>query len=117
MSFESAGGAGPRNIAAVRLKAERVKTLRGPGEPARDVPDGLVHRLDNADEPLCGAAVTPLYLVEWEWDQLNDLMQCPVCATLVQSSLVTPSRDSEHIQLIPLREEYRIGAVWSAGAS
>ena len=76
---------GPRNIAAVRLKAERVKTLRGPGEPARDVPDGLVHRLDNADEPLCGAAVTPLYLLEWEWDQLNDLMQCPVCATLAQT--------------------------------
>ena len=87
MSSESAGGAGPRNIAAVRLKAERVKTLRGPGEPARDVPDGLVHRLDNADEPLCGAAVTPLYLLEWEWDQLNDLMQCPVCATLAQTGL------------------------------
>ena len=37
--------------------------------------------------PLCGAAVTPLYLVEWEWDQLNDLMQCPVCATLAQTGL------------------------------
>ena len=94
MSSESAAGAGPRNIAAVRLKAERVKTQRGPGEPARDVPDGLVHRLDNADEPLCGAAVTPLHLVEWEWDQLNDLMQCPVCATLAQTGLqyITRSR-------------------------
>ena len=80
------GGRGPRTIAAVRLKAERVTTLRGPGEPEREVPDGLVHRLENADEPLCGAAVTPLYLVEWEWDQLNDLMKCSVCATLAQTS-------------------------------
>ena len=77
----------PRSIGAVRLKAQRVKTLQGPGEPARVVPDGLVHRLDDADQPLCGVGVTPLYLVDWEWDQLNDLMQCPVCATLVQTSL------------------------------
>jgi hypothetical protein len=38
--------------------------------------------------------VTPLHLVEWEWDQLNDLMQCPVCATLAQTGLqyITRSR-------------------------
>jgi len=24
--------------------------------------------------------------VEWEWDQLNDLMKCSVCATLAQTS-------------------------------
>jgi hypothetical protein len=67
------------------VKAERVTTLRIPGEPTRDVPDGRVHRVDDADEPLCGAAVTPLYLLEWEWDQLKDLMKCPVCATLAQT--------------------------------
>ena len=76
----------PRNITTVRLKAERVKTLRRPDEPAQEVPDGRVHRLDDAGEPLCGAAVTPLYLLEWEWNELNDLMKCPVCATLVEAS-------------------------------
>ena len=75
-----------RNIASVRLKAERVKTLPSPGGPALEVPDGRVHRLDDADEPLCGAAVTPLYLLEWEWNELNDLMKCPVCATLAEAN-------------------------------
>jgi len=31
--------------------------------------------------------VTPLYLVEWEWDQLNELLMCPDRASLVQTSV------------------------------
>jgi hypothetical protein len=75
----------------VRLKAESVRVASGDervaGVQTPIVPDGTVHALGGDDEPLCGAKVTPLYLVEWEWNELNDLLKCAVCATLVQSGL------------------------------
>jgi hypothetical protein len=78
-------------MAGVRLKAESVR-VGSDGEPVAGarmpvVPDGTVHALGADDEPMCGATVTPLYLVEWEWNELNDLLRCPDCATLMQSGL------------------------------
>jgi hypothetical protein len=84
------GALGAR-LTAVRVKAESVRAVpqaeQGAGPVAGLVPAGDVHLMDADDEPLCGATVTPLYLLEWEWNEFNDLMMCPECATLAESRL------------------------------